>query len=547
MNKITRSLSLQRVVPTPPPVIKLSDIDTDSIKQAINKAISSKEKWVEGLNKNGVIEKRNKMSAFIQGDKFDHFFSDLLEVMNGITEKDLKSLEEMGIKFNQSEPTPNIKKFLKCMDQLREAGFHSSEGKRITLWSGKKGKEKALNSKGYSEGQIPAIYLLFKIYGKFRDCILHKNVDIRFLERFGKLISLAFVMHASQEVDIYISSDKKSEPSSLKQGNYLWNIELYYLQLLRFENLVTKINLYLLKNDKWVKYDINNPEHGSAIPVIRRNAYRSENPAKDENPERFDRNLRGSALEVWQETSSPRKKISFERLRYYGRKFIQRIRDKKHSGITHPFGFESDSILFSRSHAVRKSSTLFASFLSNVDFDEKSKEKDVEEDMEQFPSFARRSSLMTNPSSISDEEVGLLNQRVSGISFSASPSLSPSPLLLRDISSSSPSPSPSAMLRDSVSPSPTGLERIGSSSSLSEENSEINGLHSPSSLVRNVSSSSSKARRERKKKALEKEHERINKALSPTFSSSSSSASSTPKRKARGLGAAVLTPKSKNS
>lgn len=258
------------------------------------------------------------MVNFVESAHFDAFYEKFSVSISYFTEEDYESI-------GSTLPTPRTKELIECFESLDQNGFSLAQGNIINFWSGDEAKKRAWNDDSLSDSKIPAIAVGFDICRAIQQIENKKKYHIM-ARKLPNIVSAIFSSLAKDEVRVFISSNKQSEPASIIAGNNFFKAELPVVQRLASQNIVTKIFIYLQSKEGIWQHPVEfNSKEADCIPVVRRLPYKSgkvELDDKDSTPfvviERWkDRNH----FKNWCDTAPARPSITLGQLRSIARKF----------------------------------------------------------------------------------------------------------------------------------------------------------------------------------------------------------------------------------
>ena len=227
--------------------------------------------------------------------------------------------------------TANISELRRLLLELETKGFCGIPAEmKFAFWSGQFAKDAAIGlvfprtNGACTDVNIPTFSFLFslvKILNKLSKGPEDPNVI------FTLCATLA--SHATGIVDVYVSSDKNSERTGIKCGNYFWNVELPVLQRLKETGRVTKImlNRYNEELKTWLPpIDLNSPQINK-LPLYRQLPYKSKEKSAqylNDDSTLFDENdyymskfncLTVDAFDRWKKDCPPRPYITIGKVK----------------------------------------------------------------------------------------------------------------------------------------------------------------------------------------------------------------------------------------
>lgn len=223
----------------------------------------------KSMNKQTFCE---SIKRFMEND-LNIFLAKCMLVLDGLQQEDIQSL--------RSYPsTPKAQEFVSLFKFLEEKGFPSYQDidRPVIFWSGKV----AMDFSFCAKDKVSIRHFLST---HFMNALCHemllefpdKKQEIYFFY-FG--ISSIYSSFSSGSVDVYISSDKVSEPPGLHAGNFFWEAELPMINILFHNGIVQdiKFHFYDEKTRTW-----NSPvsffsKQGENILVRRRHAHQIDPP-----------------------------------------------------------------------------------------------------------------------------------------------------------------------------------------------------------------------------------------------------------------------------
>ncbi|OHE70860.1 MAG: hypothetical protein A2007_04860 [Verrucomicrobia bacterium GWC2_42_7] len=230
--------------------------------------------------------------------------------------------------------TDNALRFKELIENLQRDLLYSPIG-GLSFWSGydaRKYMENRERPLARTDLMTPVFCFLFATSRVIQQ---YEGINV-YMAQLATCAILA--TQASGVVNVYISSDKKSEPVGMKSGNYFWEIELPILQKLKQGGQVSAIMLNLLDSntDRWSAPIEWNSEQSNSLPVYRQKPYilvgdsyaqGMHSPlAKPEDKTLFDENdfyrqqygstaNREVTMEIWQKSCRARPHLSLGQLR----------------------------------------------------------------------------------------------------------------------------------------------------------------------------------------------------------------------------------------
>jgi hypothetical protein len=240
------------------------DKTKNEVKEILLDKISAYLKFSEILNE-------NKMRTFLNSDKFDIFYQKFSLIISQFTQDDFDSI-------GMIQTSERVRSLINCFTMLDENGFPFVNSRKINFWSGQNARLRAQSDDALTDNKVPSISIGFDICTIIQK-IERKNNSFILSSFLPSIISSVYASQARGEVNVYLSSDKLSEPSSISVGNNFWNGELPVLQKLYQQNLIRKIWIHLqIEKDTWAPPIDLNSEEANHIRLIRRHAYLSNNP-----------------------------------------------------------------------------------------------------------------------------------------------------------------------------------------------------------------------------------------------------------------------------
>lgn len=245
--------------------------------------------------------------------------------------------------------TTNISELRRLLLELEAKGFCGiPAGMKFAFWSGQFAKNAAIRlvfaqtNGAFTDVNIPTFSFLFGL--------------VKELNKIGKgpadynvILALCATLasHATGIVHVYVSSDKNSECTGLKSGNYFWNVELPVLQRLRNTGQVTKImiNRYDQRSNAWLPAIDLNSSQIDLLPLYRQLPYTSQEQKNarsfNDDSTLFDADdyyrhkfgcLTIDASDRWKQDCPPRPCITIGKLKHMARRWKE---NAKKQAITH--------------------------------------------------------------------------------------------------------------------------------------------------------------------------------------------------------------------
>ncbi len=251
---------------------------------------------------------------YLTRKEFDQFYNKLTKVLKKFDEKDMNTI-------GTGKESPAAKEWLDCFRWLEEHGLQHVQKEPINFWSGSAAKRKARRARSCSDSDIPAIRAMFRLTGAVWNHEAKTNRD-HLTTILPNAVSAAYASRATGVANVYVSSDKKSEPfAGLTIGNNFWLGELPILQRMVKSGQVEKILIHRKTPGGWKgPIDFNDFDASKHIIVRRREAQEG-----DKHPEAFypKKQMTKKQLNEWKETSPARPATTLGKLRSIGEKFFK--------------------------------------------------------------------------------------------------------------------------------------------------------------------------------------------------------------------------------
>ena len=210
--------------------------------------------------------------------------------------------------------TPTAQSLFHLVSFLEKKGFPgpSAYKKPLNFWSGQEARLKATSSaQELSDNKIPLISVMFALCRAIQNT---QGTYTPFTGLFASAISRIYCSFATEEAQVYISSDKISEAPGFTVPNNFWEGELATLQALKRQGKINdiKINRYNTQSQTWEPPVSLFSKAGFNIPLYRRSAHPSEN---HDFIDRF-KPLKKMTMEekMYWEQSKPRPSITYGKL-----------------------------------------------------------------------------------------------------------------------------------------------------------------------------------------------------------------------------------------
>lgn len=258
------------------------------------------------------------MQQFIENN-LPEFIARCQAVLPQLTELDAESL-------SQKKLTENAQQFIDIFAWLETVGFLGIRdfGQPINFWCGEEARQYATTRQNeVSDSRIPSIALMFDVCR-----LIHRaqNQYDDYIMLLGFCVSRFYTSHASNDVNIYLSSDKLSELPGLTVNNHFWMAELPALMAMHRRGLVTDIKINL--HDQvagWLSPVSLFLDRGQQIPIRRRDSHSLDS---SEHLDRFKNHLISSHQILEWRQSKARPMIRYGALKRIAQEWRNRARVK---------------------------------------------------------------------------------------------------------------------------------------------------------------------------------------------------------------------------
>lgn len=269
-----------------------------------------------------------KMSIFLSNKQLFEQFIDKLKVacLAFIDAQNDPTIEAAG--------NPDaLKKLKNVYDFLSVQGFFGVEGRSVSFWSGaeakKKAKEEYQKTGELSDAEVPALVVLFNIVSIFeKEFYMPLSANSGLSDAYKNLavilpdaLSRLYASESEGEANVYISSDKSSEPAALTMGNNFWNAELQTLQR-REKPAPIWIHLHNPHSaDPWGhKIDFNDPKSLEKLRVNRKLPYSPKHASVEQLIDKDPKQFRKSVMTteeygLWKEYPNAQQGVSLATLK----------------------------------------------------------------------------------------------------------------------------------------------------------------------------------------------------------------------------------------
>lgn len=200
-------------------------------------------------------------SKDLRWDQFTPVFNSIMDVFNVLLEdkeffscylaKESKvgknKTDEMQKKFDDF--TASLEKMKSELDSIGVQGLSSEKSNKLCFWSGVEGQKRAHQDEAISDGDVPALKLLFELWFviRFNEQYCNKPKDM-LTSQLPSLFSAIFAEYAVGEVNVYISSQDEKGKSRVNANSAFWNTESHILMK---NPKVTKLYVHLTENSIW--------------------------------------------------------------------------------------------------------------------------------------------------------------------------------------------------------------------------------------------------------------------------------------------------------